>query len=68
MAKSFYKDSLSSREKDYSDFFRDMLYRNDEEKESVLGKVIDNKDLQKLEKDVANFLQYIDKIFNYLTN
>ena len=68
MAKSFYDDSLSSREKDYSDYFRDMLYRNDEEKENVLGKVIDNKDLQKLEKDVANFLQYIDKIFYYLTN
>ena len=67
-ANYIYKQSLTSRQKDYKDEYRSILYRNEIEKENVLGKIEDDEYLQKLEKDVANFYHYMDKIFNYLTN
>ena len=50
-----YKSAINSRKKDYSDFYRSMVYDNEEEMEAILGTLEDVEFLHELEKDTEMF-------------
>ena len=58
--------SFSSREKDYTDFFRTVTFRNKEEMEAVLGKIEDSSFLQELKVTTAEFNGNVEKLFSTL--
>lgn len=58
-----YESSISSRQKDYKDFFRAMTYRNNEEMTAVLGSVESNDFLLQLEKDTKIFNNQLTDFF-----
>lgn len=61
-----YNSSLQSREKDYTDYYRNMTYRNEKEMEAVIGPLSDNEFLRQLRKDTAQFVNEIKVIFKGL--
>ena len=63
-----YNSSVSSREKDYTDFFRSITFRNEKEKEAVLGKLQDNSFLKNLEEDTRAFNEKLQLLFSQLNN
>ena len=58
-----YRASIESREKDYTDFFRKTVYRNDEEMTAVLGTIEDNSFLQEMKESTAIFDRALGNIF-----
>lgn len=60
---NFYESSLNSRKKDYDDYYRKMLYKDDKEMESVLGNFDDNDSLCSLKKKVCEFVEKINDFF-----
>ncbi len=67
VAYDIYNASISSREKDYTDYYRSMVYRNKEEMEAVIGTLSDNSFLRQLHSDTEKFTTDIKKIFVGLT-
>ena len=63
-----YESSITSRQKDYTDFFRAMTYRNKEEMLAVLGTVESNNFLQQLEKDTKMFNKRLTNFFEDYIN
>ena len=61
-----YNSSLQSREKDYSDYYRNMTYRNKAEMEAVIGPLSENEFLRQLRKDTSIFINDIKIIFEGL--
>lgn len=61
-----YNSSFKSREKDYTDYYRNMTYRNKVEMENVLGPLSDNEFLRQLRKDTSEFVNDIKVIFKGL--
>ena len=59
--------SLKSREKDYTDYYRNMVYRNEEEMNAVIGPLQDNAFLHQLRADTEEFATKIREIFVGLT-
>jgi hypothetical protein len=59
--------SLKSREKDYTDYYRNMVYRSDEEMDNVIGPLEDNSFLRQLRADTEEFTTKIREIFVGLT-
>ena len=59
--------SLKSREKDYTDYYRNMVYRNEEEMNIVIGPLQDNAFLHQLRADTEEFATKIREIFVGLT-
>lgn len=57
------ESSISSREKDYTDFFRSTTFRNAEEKEAVLGRIQDSSFLKELKIATDEFDEKLSKIF-----
>ena len=57
-----YKSSVSSREKDFTDFFRCMTYRNKEEMKSVLGSLDSIEFLKTLENDSKLFNKKVKEL------
>lgn len=55
ISNEMYNSSVSSREKDFTDFFRCMTYRNKEEMKAVLGSLENIEFLKTLEKDTKLF-------------
>lgn len=55
VATDMYKDSIYSRQKDYTDPFRAMTYENQEEMTAVLGTIDDNEFLHVLKKQTEEF-------------
>ena len=66
VANDIYEASLKSREKDYTDYYRLMTYRNQKEMESVLGSLSDNSFLIQLKTDTEVFVEDIKQIFEGL--
>ncbi|MBQ2551543.1 MAG: DUF4954 domain-containing protein, partial [Treponema sp.] len=58
--------SFSSREKDYTDFFRTVTFRNKEEMEAVLGTIEDSSFLRDLKITTAKFNSDVKKLFSAL--
>ncbi len=67
VAYDIYNASLKSREKDYTDYYRSMVYRSDEEMDSVIGPLEDNSFLRQLRADTEEFTTKIREIFVGLT-
>lgn len=58
-----YSSSVSSREKDFTDYYRCMTYKNKEEMTAVLGTLNDSSFLKTLKSDTRNFNQFVKKAF-----
>ncbi|MGI0528345.1 DUF4954 family protein [Treponema socranskii] len=58
-----YALSVSSREKDYTDYYRKMTYRNREEMDTVLGTIDDDDFLSMLKDDTERFNKKLLRIF-----
>ncbi len=67
VAYDIYNASLKSREKDYTDYYRNMTYRNKKEMETVIGSLGDNSFLRQLRADTEVFTREIREIFVGLT-
>ena len=67
VAYDIYNASLKSREKDYTDYYRNMVYRSDEEMDAVIGPLEDNAFLRQLRTDTEDFITKIREIFVGLT-
>ncbi len=67
VAYDIYNASLKSREKDYTDYYRNMVYRSEKEMDEVIGPLEDNSFLLKLRSDTAEFTAKIKEIFVGLT-
>lgn len=67
VAYDIYNASLKSREKDYTDYYRSMTYRNEKEMDIVIGPIGDNSFLQQLHVDTEKFTTDIKQIFVGLT-
>ncbi|MBQ7753638.1 MAG: DUF4954 family protein [Treponema sp.] len=65
-AQQIYDSSVKSREKDYTDYYRTMVYRNKEEMEEVLGQLSDNSFLKALKKHTAAFIEDVKNLFSRL--
>ncbi len=61
-----YTSSISSRQKDYTDFFRAITYRNRDEMTAVVGRLEDNSFLKKLKTDTESFNAGLEVLFNKL--
>lgn len=51
-----------TKKKDYTNFFREITYRNAEERDAVLGKVEDNSFIKIAKKDTREFAQMLNKV------
>ncbi len=60
------ESSISSREKDFKDFFRSITFKNKEEKDAVLGTLEDNSFLKNLRASTEDFNAVLDKLFRNL--
>ena len=58
-----YKSSVVSREKDYTDYFRKIVYRNDDEMTAGLGTLEDNSFLQEMKEQTEAFDFALSRIF-----
>lgn len=65
-AQMIYDSSVKSREKDYTDYYRSMVYRNKAEMEAVLGQISDNSFLKTLKKSTATFIDDVKNLFSKL--
>ena len=63
---NMFESSISSRDKDYTDFFRSITFRNKEEMEAVLGKINDSSFLKDLKRATDNFNTDLQKMFQNL--
>lgn len=61
-----YQNSIISRQKDYTDFFRSITYRNEDEMLAVVGKLEDNSFLKELKKTTADFDSRLEVLFEKL--
>ncbi len=61
-----YNAAFGSREKDYTDYYRNMTYRNQKEMNAVLGPLSDNAFLRDLRKETSQFVEEIKGIFSGL--
>ncbi len=60
------ESSITSREKDYTDFFRSITFRNKRERDTVLGSFEDNSFLKHLRYSTDEFNGVLEKIFRKL--
>ena len=65
-AYDIYNAAFGSREKDYTDYYRNMTYRNKKEMDAVIGPLQDNSFLSGLRKDTAEFTAEIKELFKGL--
>ena len=65
-AYDIYNAAFGSREKDYTDYYRNMVYRSEKEMDAVIGSLGDNSFLKELRADTAKFAEDIRGIFSGL--
>ena len=65
-AYDIYNAAFGSREKDYTDYYRNMVYRNQKEMDAVIGPLQDNSFLVGLREDTAKFTAEIKELFKGL--
>ncbi len=63
VATEIYKASIDSRKKDFTDYYRTMTYRNDAEKEAVIGNFDEIPFLNDLEKQTEQFCKDVKEVF-----
>ncbi|MCQ2579014.1 MAG: DUF4954 family protein [Treponema sp.] len=63
ISSDMYTAAISSREKDYSDYYRQMVYSSYSEMEKVLGSIKDNDFLRNLRKTTADFNNDLSNLF-----
>lgn len=63
ISNEMYASAFSSREKDFSDYYRSMTYRNKEEMEAVLGDIHHIEFLETLKSDTEKFNKSIESAF-----
>ncbi|WP_428769832.1 DUF4954 family protein [Treponema sp. HNW] len=68
VADNIYEGFRSSRQKDYTDFFRTMVYRNKDEMSAVLGDAESNNLFPRMEAETAAFKRKIALLFSALTD
>lgn len=56
------ESSISAREKDFTDYFRSITFRNQAEKDAVLGTLDDDSFLKKLRGATEEFIAQLDKL------
>ena len=61
-----YKSAFSSREKDYSDYFRSITFRNKEEQEAVIGSIDSNEFLVEMKPQTEIFQKKMSALFTEL--
>jgi hypothetical protein len=61
-----YHASISSREKDFTDFFRKITFRNEKEMTAVLGTLQDNEFLRTMQKETDSFNADLQTVFSQL--
>ncbi len=62
-AQIIYDSSVKSRKKDYTDYYRNMVYRSKEEMNAVIGPLEDNSFLNGLKEDTAKFISEVNHLF-----
>ena len=63
VSNDMYALSVSSREKDYTDYYRKMTYRNREEMDAVLGTIESDDFLSMLKDDTEQFNKKLHRVF-----
>ena len=63
VAMNMLESSISIREKDFKDYFRSITFRNEEEKNAVLGTLRDDEFLKKLKESTEDFINSLNKLF-----
>lgn len=63
VAMNMIESSISIREKDFTDYFRSITFRNEEEKNAVLGTLRDDEFLKKLKESTEDFINSLNKLF-----
>ena len=63
VAMEMLESSITSRSKDYTDFFRSITFRNKEEVEAVLGNLGDNSFLRELREATDDFNTNLERLF-----
>ena len=66
VAMEMLESSITSRSKDYTDFFRSITFRNKEEVEAVLGSIGDNSFLRELREATDDFNTNLERLFKKL--
>mgnify|MGYP004448225967 CR=1 FL=1 len=66
ISNEMYNASIESREKDYTDFYRQMVYNSKEEMEKVLGSLKDNSFLKEMKITTEEFNKDLETLFNGL--
>ncbi len=66
VAMEMLESSITSRSKDYTDFFRSITFRNKEEVEAVLGNIGDNSFLRELREATDDFNTNLERLFKKL--
>ena len=66
VACDMYNAALKSREKDYTDYYRNMTYHSKEEMENVIGALEDNSFLKQMHEETEHFTNSINHIFEGL--
>jgi len=67
IAQEMYEESYKSREKDYTDYYRQMVYSSGREMENVLGPMDENSFLIEFKKSTEDFVTRLKTIFDGLT-
>lgn len=67
VADNIYEGFRSSRRKDFTDFFRTMVYRNKEEMSAVLGEPDSNALFARIETECGDFKRKIARLFSPLS-
>lgn len=57
-------NTLESRQKDYTNPFRKMMYNNPSEMDEVIGKLSDNDFIQRINQETTLFMQQMDSVFH----
>jgi hypothetical protein len=66
VALNMLESSVAVREKDFKDFFRSITFRNQAEKDAVLGTLDDDSFLKKLRFETEEFISSLEKLFALL--
>lgn len=61
-----FNSAVSSREKDYDDYFRSITFRNKEEQEAVIGSIEHNEFLNEMKPALEAFREKMKKLFSEL--
>lgn len=67
-AYDLYNDAMRSREKDYTDYYRTMVYRSRQEMDSVIGPFEDNSFLKNMGQETLEFVEHIRGLFEYASS